>query len=42
MIEVVKKYGDSILVFDDDPEENCAEVYKKHGWTWLRPMENVE
>lgn len=43
MIEVVKKYEDNrILIFDDDPEENCNEVYKKHGWTWLRSMENVE
>lgn len=42
MINVVKKYEDNhILVIDDDPEENCAEVYKRHGWTWLRSMENI-
>lgn len=43
MIEVVKKHEDNhIIVFDDDPEEKCAEVYKRHGWTWLRAMENIE
>jgi len=43
MIEIVKEYADNkLLVFDDDPEENCKTFYRKHGWTWLRSMENVE
>lgn len=43
MLDVVSRYGDNdLIVFDDDYDEKCGEVYKKHGWTWLRAMENIK
>lgn len=40
MLEVVKKYGNDIVVFDDDPEDNCGPMYKKQGWTHMKAMAN--
>lgn len=43
MLLVMKTYEDNnIIVFDDDPEENCHSMYKKHGWTHLKAMENID
>lgn len=43
MLELAMKHQDfTMLVIDDDPEGNCAPMYRKHGWTHLKAMANIE
>lgn len=32
MLKLQKKYGSEIVVFDDDGDNDCHPMYKKHGW----------
>lgn len=41
MLDIIKTFkAEEIMVFDDDPEDTCGIMYKKHGWTHLKAMAN--
>lgn len=42
MLKLSSTFADSeILIVDDDPEQDCAAMYKKHNWTHLKAMRNL-